>query len=404
MPATIATGRVAEATSVADAGFCLAVADVNWFTTANLFEGLDRPDVAALLLSCCDYQNALRAGRPPWRWGRRLVRTAPRRWTREHVLPPGWMKRFPGIGMRPIARSIARWRREVGADRPMALVVTYPHYRALAERVRPDVLVYLNLDDYGLYWPGRAVEVAAVERRLVAEADLTACVADARAGHLRRSVPGAADRIRHLPHGTPAMFLNPDPSGAIGPAPADLDHLPRPMLGYVGGLEHRLDWPLLERVADAFPSASLVLIGRPPRGGGSWAESAARCLERPNVHAVGWRPQGELGAYIRSFDACLIPYRTDDPFNRTCCPTKIGDFLGSGRPIVSTDLPECRLHRGRFDVADSAEGFLGALAALADSGFDDGRCGLRVAHARSNTCGAVAGRLAEWIGGLATRP
>ena len=71
----------------------------------------------------------------------------------------------------------------------MALVVTYPHYWFLAEQVRPDVLVYLNLDDYGLYWPSRAEEVAAVERRLVAEADLTVCVANARVEHLRRAVP-----------------------------------------------------------------------------------------------------------------------------------------------------------------------------------------------------------------------
>ena len=156
-------------------------------------------------------------------------------------------------------------------------------------------------------------------------------------------------------------------------------------------------------MAEGFPEASLVLIGRPPRGEGAWRESSARCLGRSNVHAVGWRPQSALGRYIRTFDACLIPYRTDDPFNLACCPTKIGDFLGGGRPIVATDLPECRLHRDRFDVAEDGDVFLGAIASLADSRFDDGRCGLRLAHARSNTCGAVAGRLAGWIEGLTLR-
>ena len=31
-------------------------------------------------------------------------------WQKDHVLPPGWMKRLPSLGMRPIARTVDRWR------------------------------------------------------------------------------------------------------------------------------------------------------------------------------------------------------------------------------------------------------------------------------------------------------
>jgi len=40
----------------------------------------------------------------------------------------------------------------------------------------------------------------------------------------------------------------------------------------------------------------------------------------------------------------LIPYAQNDRFNRACSPTKIMDGLGSGRPIVATAIPECRLY------------------------------------------------------------
>ncbi|QDV33552.1 glycosyltransferase [Tautonia plasticadhaerens] len=390
----------------AGARLALAVTDAGWYTTGNLFRALDRPGVDSLLMHCCDFVNAWNAGRPPWRWfGRPLDRQGPRLWSGDLVLPPGWMKRFPGIGMRPIRRAIDRWRRLLPDDAPLALVMTYPHYRSLRDLVRPDVQVYLNLDDYGLYWPSRADDVDRLERRLVAEADLTACVSLARAEHLRAAVPDAADRVIHLPHGTPDAFLfDGEATGRPGPAPADLAHLPRPLLGYVGGLEERLDWHLLDRVAEEFPDASLVLIGRVPAlDSGPWCDHARRCLGRPNVHAVGFRPQETLGAYIRAFDACLIPYRADHPFNRACCPTKLMDYMGSGRPIVSTDLPECRLHAGRIEVASDADDALGAIASLRFSHFDDGRERARIEHARANTCRAVADRLLDRIEAIPAR-
>ena len=185
----------------------LAVADANWFTTENLFGDLERPDVASLLLHCADVVNALQAGRPPWRWSGPTRRSDARQWRRAHVLPPGWMKRWPRLGMRPIARSVRDWHRSIGPEVPLALVMTYPYYLYLRDQVRPDVAVYMNLDDYGLYWPGRAAEVDRLERRAVRESDLTVCVAHARAERLREAVPEAASRIVHLPHGTPEAFL-----------------------------------------------------------------------------------------------------------------------------------------------------------------------------------------------------
>ena len=49
-----------------------------------------------------------------------------------------------------------------------------------------------------------------------------------------------------------------------------------------------------------------------------------------------------------------MPYACDHPFNTACSPTKIMDGMGSGRPIVATSIPECRLYAHLFDVADDA--------------------------------------------------
>jgi hypothetical protein len=376
----------------------LAVADANWFSTENLFREVQRENVATLLLKCLDYQNAWRRGRPPWAWGTPLVQRGPALWQRELVLPSGWMKRFPSLGMRPIERSIRDWYRAEAGDSRLVLVMTYPHYLYLRDLVRPDRQVYFNIDDYTQYWPRFAHRVNELERQAVREADLTVCVSRLRAEELRAAVPEATERIRHLPHGSPSSSLSEHPWERPAPPPPDLAALPRPLLGYVGTLEDRIDWNLLTRLSETLPHASIVVVGRlGPKRSGAWYADCRRFLARPNVHALGWRPQELVPHYNRAFDVCLIPYRTDHPFNRVCSPTKIMDYMGTGRPIVSTALPECLLYDQLFDVVASNDEFIGSVQSILDAHSDDGRAHQRFEWARANSCHRVVDRLLDWL-------
>ncbi len=152
-----ATTRESRSFTAANAGgrrgLALAVADVGWFNTENLFREIDREGVSVLLLKCHDYLNGWRRGLYPWSSECRLRHSNPAFWEREFVLPSGWMKRYPRLGMRPVARTIRRWWQSQPADRRRGLVMTYPHYLYLSAMLRPDVLVYYNIDDYTLYWP-----------------------------------------------------------------------------------------------------------------------------------------------------------------------------------------------------------------------------------------------------------
>jgi glycosyltransferase involved in cell wall biosynthesis len=378
----------------------IAVADACWFTTENLFQELRHDRVATLLLKCLDYRNAWRRGARPTSWNRELEHRGPNLWQRELVLPPGWMKRYPRLGMRPIARAIGNWHAAHATKARRVLVMTYPHYLFLRDLVQPDSSVYFNVDDYTLYWPRRAREIAELELRMVRESDLTVCTSRLRAEELRASVPEAAGRIRHLPHGAPSAALGEAPQVVPAAPPADLARLPRPILGYVGSLEDRIDWELLERLSVAFPRASVVLIGRVPHTLGDasgWQAACQRCLARPNVHALGWRSQDSIAAYNRAFDVCLIPYRMDHLFNRACCPTKIMDCMATGRPIVASALPECLLYRDLFHVPGDADGFLAAVESILLAGSDDGRAHQRFDWAVANSCQRVADRLLSWL-------
>jgi glycosyltransferase involved in cell wall biosynthesis len=384
----------------------LAVADINWFTTESLFRELEHPSVSILALRCMDYRNGWRRGIYPWSKSCRPHPWARSSIARDMILPSGWMKRFPRVGMRPIARSIHTFWEQASPGTRRGLVVTYPHYDYLREQLEPDVSLYYNIDDYSLYWPRQEADVRRLERQLVLQSDATVCVARYRADELRSAIPEAAGKIHHIPHGTPEAFLAEQPRHRPALAPEEISHLPRPLLGYVGSIGPRVDWELMCRLASAFPQASVVVVGEEPaigaNQGNAWFGRWRDFVHRPNVHPIGWRPQVELPRYYQAFDVVLIPYEVNDTFNRASSPTKIADGLGSTRPIVATAVPECRLYAHLFNVSEDHEGFLNAVSDLVAHGSDDGRAGLRYNHAGANTCGLLARRVlgllqCEWV-------
>jgi teichuronic acid biosynthesis glycosyltransferase TuaH len=377
--------------------FALAVADAGWYTTENLFREVPSDRASTLLLRCADVRVAWSKGQRPWSWNRPATQSSPGLWHRDLVLPSGWMKKYPRIGMRPIARAIRRWHADRASGEPLALVMTYPYYLHLADRVWPDRLIYFNVDDYRLYWPGVADEVTRLEHRAVRESDLTVCTSLHRTEELRAAVPEAAERIWHLPHGAPSASIPDRPQHLPAQAPADIADLPRPLIGYVGTLEDRIDWSLVAGVAKTNPTASVILVGRAGTDGeASWQLERRECLALPNVHAIGWRGQSTIDAYNRSFDLGLIPYQVDHPFNLASCPTKIMDYMAAGRPVVATNLPECRLYPEQFDVVEPGS-FVEAVSTRISAGPDDGRAALRFETARENSCRKVAEKLIDWI-------
>lgn len=374
----------------------VAITDVNWFTSEHLFRELGSLAIPNLLLRCEDWRNAWMRGVPPWRWRIGIRPQDEHTWRGEAILPSGWMKKFPTIGMRPIAGLIRRWRR-AAASGPLTLIATYPHYLFLERLVRPDRMIYLNMDDYTMYWPGQAEEVRRVEREMIERADLSVCVSNFRTENLRAEIPAHAEKIRHLPHGSPVLI---DPHATQAPAiPAALARLPRPWLGFAGWLEDRVDWKLLSHLARAFPGGSLLLVGKiQPDKGTDWERDRAACLALPNVHAVGWKSQEEIAAYNQSFDVALIPYLAAHPFNQQCSPTKIMDVMGTGRPTVSTDLPECKLYSHLFDVVGTPEEFVEAARRLIRDGDGD-RPAVRRAYAAEHSCRKQLERLLSWLPG-----
>ena len=119
--------------------------------------------------------------------------------------------------------------------------------------------------------------------------------------------------------------------------PADIASLPRPILGYFGVIDERLDYGLIESLARAFDSGSVVMIG-------PYAKVDPATLPmRPNLHWLGQRDYADLPAYTKGFDACLMPFALNDA-TENINPTKTLEYMAAGKPVISTAVADVVRH------------------------------------------------------------
>lgn len=135
------------------------------------------------------------------------------------------------------------------------------------------------------------------------------------------------------------------------PNAADLDHcskalegdlkvyskvtnIQRPIVGYFGNIERRMDFNLLNRVAIGNPHLSFVFAGPVSR---EYVPEAFMKLD--NVHFIGKVPYHDLPSVLKGFDVAIIPFKKDD-VSSTIFPLKLFEYLGAGKPVVATNFNE----------------------------------------------------------------
>ena len=114
--------------------------------------------------------------------------------------------------------------------------------------------------------------------------------------------------------------------------PAEVAELPRPILGYIGVVDERIDYQLLGKLAHS-TAGSVVMVGPSTKVD---PDTFPRCA---NLHWLGGRDYAELPAYAKSFDVCLMPFAMNEA-TRFINPTKALEYMATGRPIVSTPVQD----------------------------------------------------------------
>jgi teichuronic acid biosynthesis glycosyltransferase TuaH len=152
---------------------------------------------------------------------------------------------------------------------------------------------------------------------LVKQVDLVICTSNQNSFF----IPNAAN----IDHSQQA--LNPEL-----PVAQILAGIKKPIIGYFGAIERRIDYDLVTALFKANPDKSFVFIGPIDRYYIKEEEYKA-----PNLYLKGAVPYEQMPAVLKGFDVAIIPFKKDE-VSSDIFPLKLFEYLGSGRPVVSTDF------------------------------------------------------------------
>ncbi len=139
------------------------------------------------------------------------------------------------------------------------------------------------------------------------------------------------------------------------PVPSDMNFTTgKTVVGYYGAIAEWMDYELLEKIAQT-GEYEIVLLGISYDG--SFEKSGLDKFK--NIHFLGKKTYDTLPCYAAHFDVCMIPFVISD-LTASTSPVKLFEYMAAEKPIVTTDLAECRKYASVM-CAKSHEEFIQLL-------------------------------------------
>ena len=136
--------------------------------------------------------------------------------------------------------------------------------------------------------------------------------------------------------------------------PEELAHQQRPILGYYGVIDERLDLDLLAEIADLRPDWTIALIGPVTK------IDETTIPVRSNIVRFGQQAYDDLPAFLACFDVALMPFARNEA-TRAISPTKTLEYLAGGKPVVSTPITDViALYGDAVEIAATGREFVAA--------------------------------------------
>ncbi len=239
---------------------------------------------------------------------------------------------------------------------PVSAVTTLPITADLPGRLPVNHWLYYCVDDFG-EWPGLdGNTLRRMDIQMIKRADSIVAVSE----HLRKMIAAHGRPSTLLTHGVDLEFWkkSPEVKASQNVLPS---HLAGPLAVFWGVVDQRLDTAMLTALSQRMPNGSIVLVG--PQ-----QDPDQQILDLPNVHAIGSQPFDALPQIAQAADVLIMPY-ADLPVTRAMQPLKMKEYIATGRPVVTSNLPAVAEWKDCMDVTSSPEQFVDAVLTRMNEGI-----------------------------------
>jgi len=256
-----------------------------------------------------------------------------------------------------VIKSVRVSLEKLNFDGPIVLT-TLPNAADYLDAFDERLSVYYCVDEFS-EWPGvNAPLVKMMEKELLEKIDCVIAVSDELC---RAKLPSNGRPVRFLSHGVDVEHFRGSHELSDDPIVQKImGRIPSPIIGYFGLFDERSDHVLLEAILKKHPDWSVVVLGK----------SMVKLdifLKYNNFYHIEAVSYDQLPAYVSFFSVCILPYVRSiltDNIN----PLKLKEYLATGKPVISTALPEAVKLQPWVRIASNHEEFLVRIEdALAES-------------------------------------
>ena len=224
------------------------------------------------------------------------------------------------------------------------LLVQLPFWESLAEEMRFRLgwpIVYDCMDNHAGFSTSGDIQLAQ-EQKLFEQADLVITSSSLLEKKARASCSNVA-LIRNA--ADYEHFASAAEKNNVGAARKTL-------IGYYGAISDWFDSDLAADLAELEHGWEFQLVGD------TFGADLSRLKKLDNVKFLGETPYAKLPGILKTWDACIIPFRRV-PLTESTNPVKVYEMLSAGMPVVSVDLPEMRpiAEAGLIRIAENAADF-----------------------------------------------
>ena len=242
-------------------------------------------------------------------------------------------KRFDNLCMLLRDRRIRRMLKKNEIFDP-SILVWHPFFAPMLNRFEHSQSVYYKYDNYSGYTDVGGSYVDKEEIALINKVDIFAVTSQG----LKDLHRNHRDDIALIPNGVDYPFFAMQEDE---PIPADMDSIPRPRIGYVGVINEKVDFGLLEFICRQRPDWSIVMVGPVKVATSDGQAALAKLEDSPNCYFLGQKEGRMVPPYMYGLDVAMMCYVIND-WTYFGYPLKMHEYLACGKPVVSADLPAVR--------------------------------------------------------------
>jgi glycosyltransferase involved in cell wall biosynthesis len=250
--------------------------------------------------------------------------------------------------IREVSQIVNKFIKRLGIKNPI-LWFYFAHFYPIAKNIRHSLVVYDCMDELSAF-KNPLPTLISDERKLLEEADIVftggKSIYEAKSKIAKNTYcfPSSVDRK----HFEKAL----DPKTTI---PADIKNLKRPIVGYYGVIDERVDQKLLFEISQKMPEVTFLMIGPVVK------IDEDELPKGPNIVYVGGKEYEELPNYLKEIDICMMPFAMNES-TKFISPTKTLEYMVAHKPIISTPVYDVvRDYSNEVKIVEDAKEFVAAV-------------------------------------------